>query len=388
MGSSGGATSAQDYGSSGGGGTTSTFAPAASGSVIHGGHKGAYPLDGTDTIARLSVTTTFGALATFVVNPGLESVFPIASKVASAYGQYTGKRVRFRVTPTSTTGVTGNFILFASYAPFPEPPTDFRTAANMPGHVLASLWDGAWLEIDETAAFWQGPRKNVRDDGTSDGDSTFFDMCTIYVYGEASENVNNFGVVEVDYLFDMYLPTPQQNNAFEVSGGFEGLYASTEYVLPGSSTAQFWELTNNENNAVNPVTLDNTNLAAQSSISSGNFMVDPDTGDWKCLKDGVYCLCADADLYYRDGSNDGGTTTLIPTINGVHIAAPATSTGTISGSASEQLTSVYTQYITPLLKDARVRWDLFQQFNDILSSAQAFVTSFKSDFELVGEFLA
>jgi len=143
--------------------------------------------------------------ASYHINPGLPATFPWLSTLAKDWQQYRFKRLRARYITRSATTSPGSVILSPEYNILEGPPLSEQEAANTQDAVEDVTWRELVCEMDISAMFAFGPRKQVRTQAIG-ADLTTYDaaILTVATVGQAAGGT--IGKLYLDYEIDFFVP--------------------------------------------------------------------------------------------------------------------------------------------------------------------------------------
>lgn len=150
------------------------------------------------------------ALDTYAVNPGIAPLFPWLSALAINFASYSFKKLalKFRASAPTTTG--GTFVMAFDPDPSNLPPGDIPSMVNLESSVCGSFYSPVTLNIPPKHLKALGGRKFVRSDAVPASSLPSFDAGSVYIYRGNASGACGAGVVEVDYVVDLFDPQPSE----------------------------------------------------------------------------------------------------------------------------------------------------------------------------------
>lgn len=217
-------------------------------------------------ICSINGTANFAVISRFI-NPGLKESFPWLHKIAADWQQYRFKSFRAIYITRSGAQTSGSLILSPEYNVNEGAPENEQEAVDTQDAVEDVCWKEVCSELDTSAMFGIGPRKQVRRGPISADLSTYdaalLSVCTV---GMATDNVQ-VGKLYFEYEVEFYVPQstqsalPQQNRVTQMN------------IVPQSLSSGQTE-TFNVDFIVNPLGLTQIGNKGPILFPSGNYRVD------------------------------------------------------------------------------------------------------------------
>lgn len=220
----------------------------------------------SEFVSTIQGSVAFSADQKFVINPGLSATFPWLSVLAAEWQQYRIHRLCFRyVTRTSTSSV-GSVILSPDYNVVDSPPGSETIASNTQDAVEDVCWRSITCNLDTSAMFPLGPRKQIRV-GNINGDYTTYDAGRMFVCVGGQTSTNDIGKLWVDYDIELFVP--QSSGAQSVSSGTN----SSFFRLSGNQSISTGVLTKVVFDTADVNTLSVVNSSGVFTPPAGNYIV-------------------------------------------------------------------------------------------------------------------
>jgi hypothetical protein len=166
----------------------------------------------SELVGSVLGSIAFDATQTFFVNPGLVTSFPWLSEIAKQWQQYRFHRLCYRYVTRTATAEKGSVIISPDYNPREVAPQTEQQASNTQDAVEDVVWKSLTCELDPSAMFAIGPRKQIRV-GSVVGDTSTYDAArlTICVVGE--DSADEIGKLWVDYDVELFVPQNSPHTA-------------------------------------------------------------------------------------------------------------------------------------------------------------------------------
>lgn len=156
-----------------------------------------------------------------IINPGLKSVFPWLSTIASSYEEYLFNNLYFVYEPTVSTGSPGFIMLSPNYdATSNTTGLTEQQISNTEGTQSFNVWTDSKMQFNIKTMNASTKRRYVRDCNVA-GDRKLYDAALLNVAASQAANGNQCGRLWVYYDVSLYIPRtapticqPSQTSSF------------------------------------------------------------------------------------------------------------------------------------------------------------------------------
>jgi hypothetical protein len=159
----------------------------------------------SELVGSIVGSIAFNADQTYLVNPGLSTSFPWLAEIAKQWQQYRFHRLCYRYVTRTATSEKGSVILSPDYNSRDGAPESETQASNTQDSVEDVVWKSLTCELDPSAMFAVGPRKQIRV-GTIVGDTSTYDAARLTVCVVGEDGTDEIGKLWVDYDVELYVP--------------------------------------------------------------------------------------------------------------------------------------------------------------------------------------
>jgi len=191
----------------------------------------------------------------FLINPGNPTLFPRLSKIAAEFEQYRFHLLRFEYEPTCSTADRGSVTYSVDYTSTAPYAVTEQEAVDKYDSCQTPYWTEMYTNLDPSAMFQAGPRKQIDNSPIAVGDRATKDAGRLDVYVDGSTGVK-VGKLYVVYDCELFVPIlgiPLSPANLYVSRLFVN---STQVIADNSEVAVAWTnpfSSNASGIAVNPL---------------------------------------------------------------------------------------------------------------------------------------
>jgi len=234
-------------------------------------------------------STGFAITSEIYVNPALTGVFTWLAPIAARFKQYRVASMRLIYIPIPPTNTQGNVVVFPSYDPTTQAPTDETDMVNNQDAFERVVWNGFYVDLDVTAMNAPGPRKFTRSGWTA-GDLKTYDCLRLFLGGNnaATNSGAAMGKLFIEYEFVFYVPV--SNEIVGPTGNYYAYNLTPDTLVTATPSA-----------VILATLYDPYNIGSQATIGGigpGTFTLPP--GFWVCR----------ASFSFRDSANENFTSVL------------------------------------------------------------------------------
>jgi len=153
----------------------------------------------TERFATIAGSTSSQVRA-FPVNPGLATMFPWLSGIASSFEKYKFHKLVFRYKNIKGTLANGNIVMAFDYDPLDDPPISSSELTKNSNFVDGAPWRIFDLNVPLVAKDLY-----TRIGYVAGTDLKTYDYGTLFVGTEGCDDTNSQGYIEVEYHLELYL---------------------------------------------------------------------------------------------------------------------------------------------------------------------------------------
>lgn len=157
------------------------------------------------------------------INPGLSSMFPWLSSIATRYERYQFRRLSFRYEPKCSTATPGTVILAIDYDPMDDAPSTKQDVLSYHGRGDSAPWVACHTDLSPFIGNNRGSLYTRAGTISGNYDIKTYDLGKLYVCTAANGGTPSLGEIFVDYELELLIAQVQDNIVASSMGSTSGL---------------------------------------------------------------------------------------------------------------------------------------------------------------------